>query len=132
MAWGLFFTASMTAPVEVSSWERTQASSVPVMDSKPSRVPEPPSRPTQAMVPASPPSSDQSAILAGEHLGDLLHSQVLHLGAGVDDDRNAVQRHVGALQTGGNLLILQGPEARPMSAVPFLAASMPVPEPVGS
>ena len=60
MAPGVVRTASMTAPVELSSWARTQASSVPVMDSKPSRVPEPDSRPMTAMAPAVPPRSDQS------------------------------------------------------------------------
>ena len=60
MALGLFLTASMTAPVEVSSWASLQVSLVPVMLSKPSRVPEPASRPMQAISPALPPTALQS------------------------------------------------------------------------
>lgn len=70
--------------------------------------------------------------LAGEHLGDLLHSQVLHLGVGVDDDRDAVQRHVGALQAGGRSPHLQSPGGQADIGGTVLAASIPVPEPVGS
>ena len=60
MAPGVVRTASITAPVELSSWASTHWSSVPVIDSKPSRVPEPDSRPITAMAPASLPNSDQS------------------------------------------------------------------------
>ena len=63
MALGLPATASMTPPVEVSSWSSLQESLVSVMDSKPSRVPLPDSRPMQEMAPGSPPTSLQSVIL---------------------------------------------------------------------
>ena len=62
MAFSLFLTASMTAPVEVSSWLSLQASSVLVMDSKPSRVPDPASRPMQAISRSAPPTSFQLVI----------------------------------------------------------------------
>ena len=59
MALGLEATLAITSPVEVSSLVYLQASSVPVMDSKPSRVPEPASRPMGTTVPSFPPTSDQ-------------------------------------------------------------------------
>ena len=47
---------------EISSWLSLQASSVLVMDSKPSRVPDPASRPMQAISRSAPPTSFQLVI----------------------------------------------------------------------
>ena len=70
--------------------------------------------------------------LTGEDLGDLLDGEVLDFAARIDDDGDAVKGDNGLGQAAGLLLVLEGKEARPMSALPLLAASMPAPEPVGS
>ena len=62
MASGFWATAVITSPVEVSSWRYRQASLVPVMVSKPSRVPLPASRPMRTTGASLPPTSFQLVI----------------------------------------------------------------------
>ena len=132
MALGLPATASMTPPVEVSSWSSLQASLVPVMDSKPSRVPLPASRPMQEMVPASPPTSLQSVISP---------VKILPICSTVRFSTLLSVLTMTAMPSSATMVSVRPPafsssfrarEARPMSALPLLAASMPAPEPVGS
>ena len=66
---------------------------MPVMDSKPSRVPEPASRPMQTISPSAPPTSDQLVTLPVKHVSDLLDGQVAHRVLRVDHNGDAVQRH---------------------------------------
>ena len=62
MAAGFWETAVITSPVEVSSCRYAQASVVPVMLSKPSRVPLPASRPMSTISSSLPPTSFQLVI----------------------------------------------------------------------
>ena len=71
------------------------------------------------------------ADLAGEHLLELLHSQVSDLAVLIHDDGDTVQRHDGAVHS-GLLTSFRAREDRPMSSVLSVAPVMPAPEPVGS
>ena len=132
MALGLFFTASITAPVEVSSWLSLQVSSVPVMDSNPSRVPELASRPMQAISPAAPPTSLQLVISP---------VKILAIWSTVRSATWLSALTITAMPSRAMVVPFRPEEVsssfsaredRPMSAVPLTTASMPAPEPVAS
>ena len=63
IAFGFEDTVCTTSPVEVNSCEYTHLSSVPVIDSKPSLVPDAASRPIQTIGESLPPISFQFVIL---------------------------------------------------------------------
>ena len=78
---GFCATAVMTAPVDVSSWLYLQTSSVPVMDSKPSLVPEPASLPTGTTGASGPPTESCN----------LLNREVRDCVVAIDDDSNSIK-----------------------------------------
>ena len=131
MALGLLLTAAITAPVEVSSWARTQVSLVPVMDSKPSRVPEPASRPMQAMSPFPPKSSQEVTLpVKMSAICSTVKSSTGH--SALTMMAMPSRATVVAIRPFSVSTSFRTREARPMSQVPLATASMPVPEPVAS
>ena len=101
------------------------------MDSKPSRVPEPASRPMQAISPL-PPNSDQSVISPVKMAA--ICSTVRSSTGQFSLTMMAMpsKATVVATRPFSTSASFRAREARPMSAVPLAAASMPVPEPVAS
>ena len=99
------------------------------MDSKPSRVPEPDSRPMQAISLSAPPSSDQLVISP---------VKILAICSTVRSATALSLLTMTAMPSSATTVSMRpwlfsssfrAREERPMSAVPFMAASMPAPEP---
>ena len=127
---GLEATAAITSPVEVSSFWYLQASLVPVMDSKPSRVPEPASRPMKTTWPSVPPTSAQLVIspVASWAICSTLRSATGLLGLTM----MAMPSLATVMALTPVSSSFRSREARPMSQVPSWAPVTPAlePEPV--
>ena len=131
MAPGVVDTAVMTAPVEVSSWVYLQASPVSVSSSKAPRVPEPASRPMKAISASAPPTWDQLVIspLAIWAICSTVRSSTVLAGF-TTMAMPSLATTVSVREAFSSSF--RPREDRPMSAEPLEAASIPVPEPVGS